>query len=142
MAKTLDKSDLPCLRTADLNSADSGRRKALKFYVDQGLVRLAGAPISRVGGVADLKGPLAPDGAIAEIASMTDCPSFVHPLDGPRNRNLLMAELERRRNASMALPNNYQTSALRTFADQVGSALQRAVTLAGGKAEVVCYADI
>jgi Dehydratase family len=49
---------------------------------------------------------------------------------------------EIRRKAWTALPNNYQTGALRTYTDQVGPALQGAATYAGGKAEVVCYADI
>jgi hypothetical protein len=40
------------------------------------------------------------------------------------------------------LPNNNQTDALRNYADQVGTALKGTVALAGGKAEVVCYADI
>ncbi len=38
--------------------------------------------------------------------------------------------------------NTYQSGALRKYADQVGPARNGAVTHAGGKAEVVCYADI
>ena len=41
-----------------------------------------------------------------------------------------------------APPNPYQSGALRKYADQVGPAREGAVTHAGGKAEVVCYADI
>src|SRR5690606_16694017 len=52
------------------------------------------------------------------------------------------AELERRRKAWQAPPNAYQSGAIRKFADQVGPARFGAVTHAGGKAEVVCYADI
>jgi dihydroxy-acid dehydratase len=52
------------------------------------------------------------------------------------------AELERRRKAWKAPPNPYQSGAIRKFADQVGPARYGAVTHAGGKAEVVCYADI
>lgn len=51
-------------------------------------------------------------------------------------------ELERRRKAWKAPPNAYQSGAIRKFADQVGPARYGAVTHAGGKAEVVCYADI
>jgi dihydroxy-acid dehydratase len=51
-------------------------------------------------------------------------------------------ELERRRKAWKAPPNMYQSGALRKFADQVGPARYGAVTHAGGKAEVLCYADI
>jgi len=52
------------------------------------------------------------------------------------------AELEARRIAWKALPNAYQSGALRKYAEQVGSARKGAVTHAGAKAEVVCYADI
>ena len=51
-------------------------------------------------------------------------------------------ELERRRAVWKAPPNMYQSGALRKFADQVGPARYGAVTHAGGKAEVHCYADI
>jgi dihydroxy-acid dehydratase len=51
-------------------------------------------------------------------------------------------ELERRRKEWKAPPNMYQSGALRKFADQVGPARYGAVTHAGGKAEVHCYADI
>jgi hypothetical protein len=37
---------------------------------------------------------------------------------------------------------NCQSGMLRKYADQVGPARNGAVTQAGGKAEVVCYADI
>jgi dihydroxy-acid dehydratase len=52
------------------------------------------------------------------------------------------AELERRRKVWKAPSNPYQSGAIRKFADQVGPARYGAVTHAGGKAEVVCYADI
>ena len=51
-------------------------------------------------------------------------------------------ELERRRKEWKAPDNPYQTGAIRKFADQVGPARYGAVTHRGGKAEVVCYADI
>lgn len=51
-------------------------------------------------------------------------------------------ELARRRKAWKAPPNAYQSGALRKYADQVGPASKGAVTHAGGKAEVHCYADI
>jgi dihydroxy-acid dehydratase len=51
-------------------------------------------------------------------------------------------ELEKRRKVWKAPPNMYQSGALRKFADQVGPARFGAVTHAGGKAEVHCYADI
>jgi dihydroxy-acid dehydratase len=52
------------------------------------------------------------------------------------------AELDKRRKVWKAPPNPYQSGALRKYAEQVGSARKGAVTHAGGKAEVVCYADI
>lgn len=61
---------------------------------------------------------------------------------GTLDVNLSATELQNRRKAWVAPPNNYQSGALRKYADQVGPALKGAVTHAGGKAEVVCYADI
>ena len=52
------------------------------------------------------------------------------------------AELAARAKTWKAPPNPYQSGALRKYADQVGPARNGAVTHAGGKAEVVCYADI
>ena len=52
------------------------------------------------------------------------------------------AELDQRRKSWKAPANPYQSGVLRKYADQVGSARKGAVTHAGGKAEVVCYADI
>ena len=52
------------------------------------------------------------------------------------------AELAKRRKAWKAPPNPYQSGVLRKYADQVGPARKGAVTHAGGRSEVVCYADI
>ncbi len=52
------------------------------------------------------------------------------------------AELERRKKDWKAPDNPYQSGVLRKYAEQVGSARYGAVTHAGGKAEVICYADI
>ena len=51
-------------------------------------------------------------------------------------------ELERRRKAWKAPQNDYQSGALRKYADLVGPAIKGAVTHAGGKAETKTYADI
>ncbi len=53
-----------------------------------------------------------------------------------------VSELDRRKKDWKAPNNPYQSGALRKYADQVGSAREGAVTHAGGKAEVICYADI
>ncbi|HEY7687771.1 MAG TPA: dihydroxy-acid dehydratase, partial [Dongiaceae bacterium] len=52
------------------------------------------------------------------------------------------SELAKRRRAWKAPANPYQSGVLRKYADQVGPARKGAVTHAGGKAEVICYADI
>ncbi|MGD9667539.1 MAG: dihydroxy-acid dehydratase [Hyphomicrobiaceae bacterium] len=52
------------------------------------------------------------------------------------------AELERRKKDWKAPDNPYQSGVLRKYADQVGPARFGAVTHAGGKAEIICYADI
>ena len=52
------------------------------------------------------------------------------------------AELAERRKHWKAPDNPYQSGALRKYAKLVGPAWKGAVTHEGGKAEVVCYADI
>jgi len=52
------------------------------------------------------------------------------------------AELAARAKRWKAPPNPYQSGALRKYAELVGPARKGAVTHAGAKAEVVCYADI
>jgi dihydroxy-acid dehydratase len=52
------------------------------------------------------------------------------------------AELTKRRQVWKAPANAYQSGVLRKYADQVGPARKGGVTHAGGRAEVVCYADI
>jgi len=52
------------------------------------------------------------------------------------------SELESRRKAWRPPANPYQSGVLKKYADQVGPARYGAVTHPGGKAEVVCYADI
>jgi dihydroxy-acid dehydratase len=61
---------------------------------------------------------------------------------GALDVHLSADELAQRRKAWKAPANAYQSGAIRKFADQVGPAHKGAVTHAGGKAEVVCYADI
>lgn len=51
-------------------------------------------------------------------------------------------ELTIRRETWSPPPNQYQSGVLRKYADQVGPAIKGAVTHPGGKAEIVCYADI
>ena len=66
----------------------------------------------------------------------------IDAVKGTLDVDVSKAELEKRRKAWQLPANAYQTGAIRKFADQVGPASKGAVTHAGGKAEVVCYADI
>ena len=66
----------------------------------------------------------------------------IDAIEGRLDLEVSEAELAERRKAWKAPPNGYQSGVLRKYADQVGAARKGAVTHAGGKAEVVCYADI
>jgi dihydroxy-acid dehydratase len=93
-----------------------------------------GLCIGHVGPEAAVGGPigLIKDGDIISIDSTT----------GTLDLEVDQAELERRRAEWKCPPNAYTSGAIRKFADQVGPARFGAVTHPGGKAEVVCYADI
>jgi dihydroxy-acid dehydratase len=93
-----------------------------------------GLCIGHVGPEAAVGGPigLIKDGDIISIDSTA----------GTLDLEVDQAELERRRAEWKAPPNAYTSGAIRKFADQVGPARFGAVTHLGGKAEVVCYADI
>ncbi|MBY0559944.1 dihydroxy-acid dehydratase [Hyphomicrobium sp.] len=93
-----------------------------------------GLCIGHVGPEAAVGGPIAlvQDGDIISIDAE----------NGTLDLEVSEEELERRRKTWKAPPNMYQSGALRKFADQVGPARYGAVTHAGGKAEVLCYADI
>ena len=90
--------------------------------------------IGHVGPEAAVGGPigLIKDGDVIEIDADK----------GTLDVKLSEKELAARRQIWKAPPNIYQSGVLRKYADQVGPALNGAVTHAGGKAEVVCYADI
>ena len=90
--------------------------------------------IGHVGPEAALGGPIGmlKDGDIISIDAAK----------GTLDVELSKAELEKRRKVWKPPHNSYQSGALRKYADQVGPAVKGAVTHAGGKAEIVCYADI
>lgn len=134
----------------------------VKFNKNQKIVCSVSTPTSNMGGVVGLQGSLAPDGAIVKVAGMTKL-QFRGParaLGGPialiENRDMISidaekvrldlevpkAELAKRRKAWKAPANPYHSGVLRKYADQVGPARKGAVIHAGGKAEVICYADI
>ena len=119
--------------TAALYGQGSGDKVAL---VTDG--RFSGATrgfcVGHVGPEAAVGGPIAliKDGDIITLDAV----------DGILNLDVPPAELEHRRAAWTPRKTAYQSGALAKFADQVGPARQGAVTHAGGKAEVACYADI
>ena len=119
--------------TAALHGSGQGDRVAL---VTDG--RFSGGTrgfcIGHVGPEAAVGGPigLLKDGDIIKIDA----------IKGTLDVDVSKAELEKRRKVWKLPANAYQTGAIRKFADQVGPASKGAVTHAGGKAEVVCYADI
>ena len=90
--------------------------------------------VGHVGPEAALGGPIAliQDGDIIVLDAEA----------GIINLDVAPAELERRRAAWKPRQTIYRSGALAKFADQVGPARYGAVTHAGGKAEVACYADI
>jgi dihydroxy-acid dehydratase len=90
--------------------------------------------IGHVGPEAAVGGPIAlvQDGDIISIDAEK----------GTLDLEVSKSELAKRRKAWQPPKNPYQSGALRKYADQVGPARKGAVTHAGGKAEVVCYADI
>ncbi len=90
--------------------------------------------VGHVGPEAAVGGPIAlvRDGDIITLDAV----------NGTIDVELSAAELESRRKEWKAPPSMYRSGALAKFADQVGPARYGAVTHAGGKAEVLCYADI
>ncbi len=90
--------------------------------------------IGHVGPEAAVGGPIAliKDGDIISIDAVK----------GTIDLEVDQAELERRRTEWKARPTTYTSGAIWKFADQVGPARFGAVTHPGGKAEIVCYADI
>jgi len=90
--------------------------------------------IGHVGPEAAVGGPigLLKDGDIISIDAV----------NGTLDLEVDETELAERRKNWKAPDNPYKTGAIRKYAEQVGPASKGAVTHAGGKAEVICYADI
>ncbi len=89
-------------------------------------------------------GHVGPEAAVGgPIALVRDGDMIAIDADkGTLDLEVSKAELDQRRKSWKAPANAYQSGVLRKYADQVGSARKGAVTHAGGKAEVICYADI
>jgi dihydroxy-acid dehydratase len=90
--------------------------------------------IGHVGPEAAVGGPI----ALVENGDMIS----IDAEEGRLDLEVSGAVLAKRRMAWKAPANAYQSGVLRKYADQVGAARKGAVTHAGGRAEVVCYADI
>ena len=88
-----------------------------------------------------MSGPEAAVGGPIALVQNGDMIS-IDAVEGRLDLEVSEAELAKRRAAWKAPANAYQSGVLRKYADQVGAARKGAVTHAGGKAEVVCYADI
>ena len=119
--------------TAALYGQGAGEKVAL---ITDG--RFSGASrgfcIGHVGPEAAVGGPI----ALLEDGDMIS----IDAVEGRLDLEVSEAELAKRRAAWKAPANAYQSGVLRKYADQVGAARKGAVTHAGGKAEIVCYADI
>ncbi|HXE69222.1 MAG TPA: dihydroxy-acid dehydratase [Hyphomicrobiaceae bacterium] len=136
----------------------------VKFNIDQKVVWLVSDPISGVGGAVGLQGSLAPDGALAKVAEMTELPfpepawvfgsgKAVHAVakrrdadlgiglscqrqtNRPLDLDVCKADVVRRRAAWKAPVNLHQSGVLRIYADQVEPAREGAVSHAGGRAK-------
>jgi len=122
--------------------------KNVKWNRHQGVVRSADQPITGTGGVVGLKGNLAPEGAIVKVAGMSNL-----KLTGPARRSdgedtgtlnikLTGAERDQRKTKWRPRATKPMSGALWTYAQQVGSAVDGAVTHPGGAHEKQCHADI
>jgi dihydroxy-acid dehydratase len=89
-------------------------------------------------------GHVGPEAAVGGPIALV-CNGDVISIDADAGRldlEVSEAELAKRRQVWKAPANAYQSGVLRKYADQVGPARKGGVTHAGGRAEVVCYADI
>lgn len=137
-----------------------------KIIANQQLDCLSKIPICWSGGDVGLRDLRAPVGAIIKVAGMSNVENarawrsgrtsasgpLAAPIGGQRckstaltsapDRIVSMIASGVRRKANMAPPNIHQTGALGINEDQRGPAPKGAAIDVGGKAKVVCYADI
>jgi dihydroxyacid dehydratase/phosphogluconate dehydratase len=101
-------------------------------------------PITATGGVVGPKGYLAPEGAIVKVAGMLQDGDIIG-IDGEAgtpNVKLSAAELAEHETKWRPRATNPTSGALWKFAQQIGPAVDGAVTHPGGAHEKQCYADI
>ena len=119
--------------------------KSVKWNPHQDVVRSADKPITVTGGAVGLKGNFAPEGAILKVAGMSNL-ELAGPARcadvGTLNVKLTDAELAERRTKWRPRETNHTSGALWKCAQQVGPAVDGAVTHPGGAFEKQCYADI
>jgi hypothetical protein len=121
----------------------TGRRNLenVKLNKNQRVVSPVSQPISLMGSAVGLQRSLAPGGAVV-VARMTDIFPMSCEHEGPKG-GPGMRVARRRAWKAPAHPRGNRSGGLRKHAAQVGPARKGAVAhSAGGKAEVVCYADI
>ena len=139
--------------------------KNVKWNPHQDVVRSADKPITVTGGVVGLKGNLAPEGAIVKVAGMSNlkftgpaccfdceedaiallCDGDLIEIDaeiGALDVKLTDAELAERKTKWRPRATNHRSGVLSKYAQQVGPAIDGAVTHPGGAHEKQCYADI
>jgi dihydroxyacid dehydratase/phosphogluconate dehydratase len=133
--------------------------KNVKWNPHQDVVRSADKPLTVTGGVVGPKGNLAPEGAIVKVAGMSnlkftgparcfDCEedafeSVRHKTEaGALNVKLNEAELAERKTKWKPRATNHTSGVLWKYSQQVGPAVDGAVTHPGGAHEKQCYADI
>jgi dihydroxyacid dehydratase/phosphogluconate dehydratase len=170
MKTLLDNGQLhdDCLTVTGRTIAEN--LKSVKWNPHQDVVRSADKPITVTGGVVGLKGNLAPEGAIVKVAGMSKLKSTgpAHRFDceedafesvqkrtcrdgdiievdavvGTLNVKLTGAELAERKTKWKLRATNHTSGVLWKYAQQVGPAVDGAVTHPGGAHEKQCYADI
>jgi dihydroxyacid dehydratase/phosphogluconate dehydratase len=101
-------------------------------------------PIAATGNAVGLKGNRAPEGAIVKVAGMLQDGDIIE-IDaeaGTLNVKLSDAELAERKTKWQPRATNHTSGALWKYAQQVGPAVDGAVTHPGGAHEKQYYADI
>jgi dihydroxyacid dehydratase/phosphogluconate dehydratase len=101
-------------------------------------------PNTVTGGVVGPKGNLAPEGAIVKVADMLQDGDIIE-IDaevGTANVKLSDADLAEHKTKWRPRATNHTSGALWRYAQQVGLAVDGAVTHPGGAHEKQCYADI
>ncbi len=128
-----------CMTVTSRTVADN--LESVAWNPEQDVVRPADRPRSATGGVVALKGNLAPDGAIVKIAGMSSL-KFSRPTRCFDGQEACFEAVSGRKYRWKLREIEFGSGYLWKYAQQVGPALNGAVTNPGGAAEKKCYADI